>query len=219
MKYFKVVRCADFKVTLLKSCRPFIIQTKPIKIQKWGLPSLNEYIPDDNSRNYIKLYLDPNQRSCKTLENIFTSIDKYYKKDNTMYLPIISTKKEDDGYEDRFMESDEDTQYEYKYCILKFLTDFNDKITMDTILKDSNSKQMINLNIKVASELEKYLVMGSKIQLTLNVDTSDISDNNNFKHGIDLIISQMIITPNKKLLKKEDKISCANTDEFMDICI
>lgn len=63
----------------LSAKQNLIIQTGKIKLTGHGIPSLHErFYPTDDKREFLKIPLDPEQKSCTELRFLFEGIDKHF---------------------------------------------------------------------------------------------------------------------------------------------
>lgn len=186
-----------------------IIQTSTIQILKLGIPKLSEYYNTDQTRFFIKLYMDPNQKNCKKLEDVLNSIDEYIinHKDsilgkynnNVEFCPTIR-KMTDDSYafiDDNIIRPRE----EIKYCKLKFrLSPINKLNETSIFIKENGSIKKMEL--KRLEEIEKYFRYYCYFRAIIHINKLWITKTRNDKglreFGLSLKLLSLEITPFKK---------------------
>jgi hypothetical protein len=164
----------------------FVFETPFFKITQYGLPSLGEFVKDDEDRNYLKLALDPTQPECTSMEKMFTSIDKYTdtSKDKIFdkfaklysYKPIIREPRKKDELELIEEEENQDKdgkpqeeKVKYKFWRAKFDISYEDKKILTPIfVRDPSApeeERVRKVEVSTATDLEEYVTWNSEVRL------------------------------------------------------
>jgi hypothetical protein len=210
-----------------------VTQTPSIQITQYGISSLNEYIPDDSKRSFIKIPLDPSQEKSMILQEKLESIDKlvgdklkkailgknYNKFD---YTPLVRTPMEK-------LDDDEDDNTEkkekFKYFKAKIDTDYDSgkvktrvyrKLSKEEAKSQGKKRELID-NIETITDLTKYVTYNSTIKMIIMANklwaTNSPDKNGRFGYGIGLKILQIEVdvTENRNSVKAN-----YSTDAFIE---
>ena len=133
-----------------------VIETGPIKLTSYGIPSLNHYHPTDNDRKVLKMPLDNEQIQLKNFlgraDSFFGSSQfkvKLFGKeaDQHEYYPLV--RKPD--LAEHFGITADRTKPIPDYCKIHFATNINGDIS--TIVKEKG----VDINAKTISDVEKLV--------------------------------------------------------------
>lgn len=161
-----------------------LVQTDKIKLTYHGIPPLDEemrkrnpqmstmqeYIPDDSKREFIKIPLDPEQPACMNLRKHLEKADKWAGSNETK-RKIFG--KESDHYQYqpciKCPESDDDKK-KMEYVKMKFNIEINEnkERTNITILKRIEDGKKVKVKADTITEIANEIRYRSEIKLLFN---------------------------------------------------
>lgn len=175
------------------------VQTDPIRIVGGNIPKIEKDCPTDSTKEYITIYLDPNQSSCCELIKHFNMADKYFGGDglkNKMFgsnivqyayqpclrKPFNCPKSGDDENEIFY---DNTKQYKPFYCKMKFLMNNVDgkKVNMTKLIIGNEE-----LKISSVRDLAEYIKFRTVCQFTFIYSKIWASDTS---YGVSLVMTEI----------------------------
>lgn len=200
----------------------FVFQTGWIKITQYGLPGIHEkYYPTDESRNFVKVPMDPEQPNCVSLRNMLSKVDEFTEQNKKKilgkyaklytYQPIVRkpTDPNDDFDQIEDSESDEgkedkptnEQKVKFEYCKMKLDVNWQTKDiqTVVYVREGGKTSEHKHVPVSTASDLDQYLTWGSEVRMIVMMNklwaakAKDKSGTRSF--GVGMKVMQMEVVP------------------------
>jgi hypothetical protein len=211
-------------------------QTPAITLEQYGVPSLGEYIKEDEKREYIKIPFDPNNADAMVLQKVFEDIDKHVeanrqkllgkKCEKYVYSPLSRTPPlpEDDD------EDDEDNgknakkksapkKEKFKYFTAKFDKDRatgNIKTLVFLKLKNNPAKKREQQQVKTMTDVANLIPYKSTVRTVIMVgklwSSTGPDKTGKYSYGLGLKIKQIEVEQPDGSNNKSD----FSVDAFID---
>ena len=154
--------------------RNFVFKTKGLRFTQYGIPQKNEktakFIKEDKDREYFRIPWDPSQDNCNALFSMLEKIDEHVEKCKTAifgenankykYIKLVKEAAEAD--EDDGNANGKPKQERFRFCKVKFDTDFNDnRRIMTTVFLNENGKPELAENTNTVTDVAEYLTWNS----------------------------------------------------------
>ncbi len=159
-----------------------VFKTPWIELNQYGIQKLNDFYPDDNKRNFIKIpHNDKNFLFTDFLHNLDIYMESIHGDilpvgSNLNYIPLVKNPSNE--------------KYK-KFTKLNFMVDYNTKLFKTTFFINKEKQDIKNIN-----DLEDLHLYMKKVRFIIRISKCWY---NNTMYGVKLVVEQMEIEPDERI--------------------